>query len=79
MVSTGTRRVAGLRREEVAVLAGVSVDYYTRLEQGRERNPSPAVLDAIARALDLGPEAREHLFRLADSPVGVAPAPARPR
>ncbi|MGW1057843.1 helix-turn-helix transcriptional regulator [Micromonospora rubida] len=79
MVSTGTRRVAGLRREEVAVLAGVSVDYYTRLEQGRERNPSPAVLDAIARALDLGPEAREHLFRLADSPVGVAPAPARPQ
>lgn len=41
MVSHGTRRVAGLRREEVAVLAGVNADYYTRLEQGRERNPSP--------------------------------------
>ncbi|MEU5963404.1 helix-turn-helix transcriptional regulator [Micromonospora parva] len=78
MASTGTRRVAGLRREEVAVLAGMSADYYTRLEQGRERNPSPAVLDAIARALDFGPDAREHLFRLADAPVGVAPAPAHP-
>ena len=79
MVATGVRRVAGLRREEVAVLAGVSADYYTRLEQGRERNPSPAVLDSIARALDLGPDAREHLFRLADAPVGAAPAPTRPQ
>jgi len=79
MASTGTRRVAGLRREEVAVLAGMSADYYTRLEQGRERNPSPAVLDAIARAFDLGPDAREHLFRLADAPVGAVPAPARPQ
>ncbi len=75
LVSTGVRRVAGLRREEVAVLAGVSADYYTRLEQGREQNPSAAVLDAIARALDLGPDAREHLFRLAGAPVGAAPAP----
>ncbi|GIJ46121.1 transcriptional regulator [Virgisporangium aliadipatigenens] len=79
MATTGTRRVPGLRREEVAVLAGVSVDYYTRLEQGRERNPSPAVLDAIARALDLGPDARDHLFRLADAPAGAAPAPASPQ
>ena len=77
--STGTRRVAGLRREEVAVLAGVSADYYTRLEQGRERHPSPAVLDAIARALDLGPDARAHLFHLAGTPVGVVAAPARPQ
>ena len=75
---TGTRRVAGLRREEVAVLAGVSVDYYTRIEQGRERNPSAAVLDALARALDLGPDAREHLFRLADVSPGGVPTPARP-
>jgi transcriptional regulator with XRE-family HTH domain len=60
------RRVTGLRREEVAMLAGVSVDYYTRLEQGRERNPSPAVLNAIAGALDLDSDLREHLFRLAD-------------
>jgi transcriptional regulator with XRE-family HTH domain len=51
MASYGARRVAGLRREEVAVLAGVNADYYTRLEQGRERNPSPQVLDALSRAL----------------------------
>lgn len=69
LVSHGRRRVPGLRREEVAVLAGVSADYYTRLEQGRERAPSTSVLDGIARALDLGPDAREHLFRLADVPV----------
>lgn len=69
LVSHGRRRVPGLRREEVAVLTGVSVDYYTRLEQGRERAPSASVLDGIARALDLGPDAREHLFRLADVPV----------
>ncbi|GGP13929.1 helix-turn-helix transcriptional regulator [Nonomuraea glycinis] len=59
------RRVAGLRREEVAVLAGVSSDYYTRLEQGRERNPSASVLDAIGRALRLDNDSREHLYRLA--------------
>jgi transcriptional regulator with XRE-family HTH domain len=61
----GTRRVAGLRREEVAVLAGVSADYYARLEQGRERNPSSQVLDAIGRALRLDPDSRGHLYRLA--------------
>ncbi|MFI5933992.1 helix-turn-helix transcriptional regulator [Actinoplanes sp. NPDC051494] len=65
----GDRRVAGLRREEVAQLAGVSVDYYVRLEQGRERNPSPQVVDALAAALRLGDDARAHLFRLA----GLAP------
>ncbi|MER5634681.1 XRE family transcriptional regulator [Streptomyces nitrosporeus] len=64
MPSYGPRRVAGLRREEVAVLAGVNADYYTRLEQGRERNPSPQVLDALGRALLLDTDAREHLFRL---------------
>nr|WP_308442331.1 helix-turn-helix transcriptional regulator [Planotetraspora thailandica] len=47
------RRTPGLRRNEVALLAGVSVDYYTRLEQGRERNPSDQVLDALAGALQL--------------------------
>lgn len=62
---TAIRRVAGLRREEVAVLAGVSADYYARLEQGRERNPSAQVLDAIGRALRLPVDGREHLFRLA--------------
>ncbi|WP_193486003.1 helix-turn-helix transcriptional regulator [Streptomyces anthocyanicus] len=70
MASHGLRRVAGLRREEVAVLAGVNADYYTRLEQGRERHPSPQVLDALGRALRLDPEARAHLHRLA----GVSPA-----
>ncbi|NBM15928.1 helix-turn-helix transcriptional regulator [Streptomyces sp. GC420] len=59
------RRVRGLRREEVAVLAGVSADYYARLEQGRERNPSAQVIGAIGRALRLAPDAREHLYRLA--------------
>lgn len=68
------RRVSGLRREEVAMLAGVSVDYYTRLEQGRERNPSPAVLNALAGALALDTDLREHLFRLA----GLAPTPPTP-
>ncbi|MFJ3868490.1 helix-turn-helix transcriptional regulator [Streptomyces nigra] len=69
MASHGVRRVAGLRREEVAVLAGVNADYYTRLEQGRERHPSAQVLDALSRALLLDTDARDHLHRLA----GVAP------
>ncbi|MET0901365.1 MAG: helix-turn-helix transcriptional regulator, partial [Mycobacterium sp.] len=59
------RRVAGLRREEVAVLSGVSADYYARLEQGRERTPSAQVVDAISQALRLTTDAREHAFRLA--------------
>lgn len=63
--SVGSRRVSGLRREEVAVLAGVSADYYARLEQGRERAPSPQLLDAVCRALLLGHDARDHAFRLA--------------
>lgn len=62
---SGTRRVAGLRREEVAVLADVSADYYARLEQGRERGPSAQVLDALGRALRLDTHARGHLYRLA--------------
>ncbi|MDH6578143.1 helix-turn-helix transcriptional regulator [Kitasatospora sp. MAP5-34] len=61
----GTRRVAGLRREEIAQLAGVSVDYYTRMEQGRVANPSDTVLDALARALRLNDEETRHLHRLA--------------
>ncbi|MFF1380642.1 helix-turn-helix transcriptional regulator [Streptomyces sp. NPDC058308] len=65
MASYGPRRVAGLRREEVAVLAGVNADYYTRLEQGRERNPSSQVIDALSRALHLDTDARVHLYRLA--------------
>ncbi|MCU1404058.1 MAG: transcriptional regulator [Glaciihabitans sp.] len=62
---SGSRRVAGLRREEVAVLADVSVDYYARLEQGRERGPSPQVLGAIARALNLNEHSTAHLHLLA--------------
>lgn len=61
----GTRRTKGLRREEVAAAAGVSVDYYARLEQGRERNPGDAVLESLATTLLLEGEEREHLFRLA--------------
>ncbi|MFJ1512910.1 helix-turn-helix domain-containing protein [Cellulosimicrobium funkei] len=73
------RRVPGLRREEVAMLAGVSVDYYARLEQGRERNPSPSVLNAIASALCLDPDQREHLFRLADlAPTALTPPSEAP-
>lgn len=58
------RRVTGLRREEVAAASGVSVDYYIRLEQGREANPSDSVLEALARVLRLTPDATEHLYRL---------------
>jgi transcriptional regulator with XRE-family HTH domain len=61
----GRRRVKGLRREEVAMLAGLSADYYVRLEQGRDRHPSEQVLDALARALQLGTDATQHLHRLA--------------
>ncbi|WP_329455710.1 helix-turn-helix transcriptional regulator [Streptomyces sp. NBC_01497] len=74
---SGARRVAGLRREEVAVLAGVSADYYTRLEQGRERSPSGQVVDAIADALRLGTDARWHAYRLAG--LLPRPQPAAPR
>ncbi len=63
----GRRRVTGLRREEVSIAAGISVDYYTRLEQGRESHPSDAVLNALARALRLTPDATQHLYRLRDA------------
>lgn len=61
----GNRRVPGLRREEVAFLAGVSSDYYVRLEQGRDRHPSDQVLLAIARALQLDEDATAYLLQLA--------------
>lgn len=60
------RHVPGLRREEVAMLAGVSTDYYIHLEQGRERRPSPQVIDALARALQLDIDTHQHLRELAD-------------
>lgn len=61
----GVRRTPGLRREEVAMLAGISADYYLRLERGRDRNPSAQVLDAIARVLLLDDTHRAHLLSLA--------------
>jgi transcriptional regulator with XRE-family HTH domain len=60
-----SRRAAGLRREELADLAGVSVDYLVRLEQGRAASPSAAVVASLARALQLSPGERDHLYRLA--------------
>ncbi|NJP93910.1 helix-turn-helix domain-containing protein [Nonomuraea sp. FMUSA5-5] len=59
------RRVPGLRREELAALAGLSTTYYTRLEQGESHQVSDSVLDALARALKLSPDERAHLYRLA--------------
>ncbi|MFI0263135.1 helix-turn-helix domain-containing protein [Streptomyces sp. NPDC017056] len=70
----GPRRVPGLRRDEVALLAGMSTDYYIRLEQGRERHPSEQVLRAIAGALRLDDAAATHLFRLGLSVFGKAAA-----
>ena len=61
---TGVRRTPGLRREEVATLAGISADYYLRLEQGRDRNPSAQVLEALASVLDLDDAGRDYLLSL---------------
>ncbi|MEU4776538.1 helix-turn-helix transcriptional regulator [Micromonospora sp. NPDC023633] len=69
----GERRVPGLRREEVAMLAGVSLDYYTQLERGNLRGASESVLNAIARALQLDDVERQHLFDLART-ASVSPA-----
>ncbi|NMO57546.1 helix-turn-helix domain-containing protein [Actinoplanes sp. TBRC 11911] len=76
LASYGQRRVTGLRREEVAVLAGMNSDYYARLEQGRERSPSPQVIEALSGALRLGDQAREHLYRLAGAAPGIRRTPA---
>src|SRR6195952_265738 len=65
LVDRGRRRVPGLRRDELAMLAGISTEYYTRLEQGTDRHPSAQVLDAIARALRLDTDATAHLHELA--------------
>jgi transcriptional regulator with XRE-family HTH domain len=70
---TGVRRTPGLRREEVATLAGISADYYLRLEQGRDRNPSPSVLRSLARVFGLDAAATAYLLSL---PAGH-PRPAR--
>ncbi|WP_278258575.1 helix-turn-helix transcriptional regulator [Nocardioides convexus] len=84
LVEYGARRVPGLRREEVALLAGVSITYYTRLEQGHSTNASESVLGSLARALALTAVERQHLFDLAGvrdrpgRPAGTAPDFARP-
>jgi transcriptional regulator with XRE-family HTH domain len=74
----GRRRVPGLRREEVAMLAGVSTDYYVRLEQGRDQHPSEQVVEALARALQLDDDATAHLHRLAHQPPRRRRPPRRP-
>ena len=73
LTSYGPRRVPGLRREEVAVLAGVSVPYYTRLERGNLSGVSESVLEALARALQLDEAERAHLFDLARAAQPAAP------
>jgi transcriptional regulator with XRE-family HTH domain len=75
---TGSRRTPGLRREEIATLAGVSIDYYTRLERGRETRPSPAVIDSLARTLRLDDEEHEYLKSLAAQAARRAPVPPKP-
>src|SRR4029077_14003749 len=72
---SGRRRGAGLRREELAMLAGVSADYYVRLEQGRDRHPSEQVLDALARVLAVADVGAAPLHEL----VRPAPRKRRPR
>src|SRR6201994_1781551 len=74
----GRRRVPGLRRDELSLLAGVSTDYYVRLEQGRDRNPSPQVLDALARTLRLDADASAYLHSLIASEPPRRRAPRRP-
>jgi transcriptional regulator with XRE-family HTH domain len=71
------RRTPGLRRQEVAQLAGLSVDYYIRLEQGRGPRPSRQVLGSLARALMLTTDEREYLFRMAGEEPAAAPGPVR--
>ena len=63
------RRARGLRREEVAQLTGMSVDYYSRLEQRRGPQPSTQMLSTLARTLRLGLDERDHLYRLAGHPA----------
>ncbi|WP_250562518.1 helix-turn-helix transcriptional regulator [Sphaerisporangium fuscum] len=80
-VGPGLRRTPGLRREELATLAGVSIDYYTRLERGKETRPGPGVVDALARALRLEADEHHHLrelaARAARHPSEPPPVPSR--
>jgi len=75
---SGVRRVPGLRRSEVATLAGISTEYYVKLEQGQESNPTDQVVDALARALRLDATARSYLHSLAHLVRPPVPAPAAP-
>src|ERR1700712_936036 len=72
---TSHRRVPGLRRQELSEVAGISVEYYTRLEQGRAPRPSRDILSALSRAFELSPAERDHLFRLAGE---LPPEPQAP-
>ncbi|MFF9094453.1 helix-turn-helix transcriptional regulator [Streptomyces sp. NPDC014802] len=74
-VGTGIRRTPGLRREELATLAGISIDYYVRLERGKETRPSPAVLDSLARALRMDDQEHQHLRELAARAARYVPEP----
>ena len=76
---SGVRRTPGLRREEVATLASVSIDYYTRLERGRERHPSAHVLDALASVLRLDANERRHLHAVAAHAAGNGGSPTAPQ
>jgi hypothetical protein len=76
--TTGARRVPGLRREEVARLAGVSTDYYVRLEQGRNIHPSRNVLEAVSRALRLDATEHAHMMDLLEHCAGSSPRSGNP-
>jgi transcriptional regulator with XRE-family HTH domain len=75
---TGLRRTPGLRREELATLAGISIDYYVRLERGKETHPGPTVVDALARALLLDASEHRHLRELASRAAYAPEAPPAP-
>ena len=80
LIAGARRRAPGLRRSELAGLAGISVEYLTRIEQGRDRNPSPAVVNALADALRLDVTCREHLRYLTKIAAGTCRGPlAQPR
>jgi transcriptional regulator with XRE-family HTH domain len=79
LIAGERRRVPGLRREELAMLAGISSDYYLRLEQGRDQHPSAQILDALAKALQLDAPATAHLHELARPRVRRPPRPRAER
>ena len=73
LVPGAHRRVEGVRREELAILAGISAEYYLQPEVGRDKNPSPQIVEALARALRLDAKATQHLRNLANPPGGETP------